>query len=714
MKNIFNFKLFKEALKQIRIQFFLCLGVLLGIAGITVFVLIAESIKSYQYTPTIDYISAADAYGHLHIIYAIAIPVFTIKLFKFLTKRNASDFYHAIPQKRICLFVTYSLAILAASVVLLIIATAVPTIAFLFAHKYIKVIFLPILTYMLNIFVCTLLTLSIMLLACAMTGTTFTSFVFTLVLLIGPRFVIALISECITSNFDILLPMNADFGIFSNSINLVWNQIYWLLAYEEDSIFAIGIPTLYTFVLAAIYYVLAILMFNRRRSEQAENSLNNPFAHHAIRTCIGFVSSIFIALSLYNYEMDEIDTYVIMELLIYIFVTICAMTIYEMLTTKKAKNLLNVLKSIPIVAILCILVVVALKVSENNILNYEPNASKISYVKIKNGGSEYGYYNDFNHYDEDYYYDYVTSKIKYNDEKIIDFVTEQYNEELERFKEAYQSDNYQFYRLYEYYHSKGELYQVTIEFNQFLNKAERIIHLTESEYQELCELMHSNEEYKEIRYSLPKNYYVYENNCLFTSDELQEITDVLNDEIKDLPMNELETVLNNHNYDSNNAMSFYATTYVDSAEYRIDIYLNKSTPKTLETMFEILDKKATKQSDSLDKVCDIYSNLNDYTTDDIYCHLNFMVYNIKSGELEYTHRFYPYYTGIDFEEQMKDEINGIITLIKERTDYEDSSHIVFIDGNYTINNSYNRLSTYFFTDAMSIASLFEKVYNTYE
>jgi len=711
MKNIFNFKLFKEALKQIRIQFFLCLGVLLGIAGIAAFAIISDAMALYQFNETIEYISILETYVHLHIIYALVVPIFVMKLFKFLTKRNASDFYHAIPQKRICIFVTYSIAVIVASTVLLVAATIVPTIAFLCASKYIKISLIPLLTYVLNIFVCSLLTLAVMLLSSAMTGTSFTNVIFAIVILVGPRFIITLITESIASTFYGILPNNADFGIFSSKINLVWNQVHYMIEYEKNVIYQIGIPTLYTTILAVIYYLLAIKMFNKRRSEQAENSLNNPFAQHTIRICIGFVFSIFIALTLFDAKQYEIDNYVIFELLTYAFVAICGMTIFEMLSTKKAKNLLNVVKTIPVVAILCLLVVVILNIAENRILGYTPDASKVSYIRYSNGGRGF---NSYDFYEDRDYYQYITSKIKFDDNELIEFVTEKYNAELENFNKLYNSSEYEHYSYYEYSQMLRKDYSITVEFKEGLTKTTRVIHLNQDEYNEFCELAYSNKTYLDARSSLPEDFSIQGNQSFLTNDEIYEVIEVFENEIKDLSLNELETVLTYNYYESDSIVTFSAQTYVDSAAYIFNIYINPTVPKTMNKYLEILNNNRNEQKDNLDTICNILSNINDYTSNGSYFDLNIRVYDIATSTQEYYYNFSAINENLDYETYRKDDIEGIKTLINECSDYSNAKYIIKFYIDYSIGDKYDDVSTYIFTDETElIDDLFEKINNTY-
>ena len=116
MKNLFNKKLFAEALRQIRIPFALFTGIMLGFSIIMTISNLFNGSEEYKLYHNSVYIFTSDALLYLPIAFALVMPVFIFKLFKFLTKRNASDFYHAIPCKCTCIMFTYATAALTAAI----------------------------------------------------------------------------------------------------------------------------------------------------------------------------------------------------------------------------------------------------------------------------------------------------------------------------------------------------------------------------------------------------------------------------------------------------------------------------------------------------------------------------------------------------------------------------------------------------------------------
>ena len=103
MKYVFNFKLYLEGLKKIRL-----VGIIAGII-----VLIGNALP-----PVTNLLERTQGDGSATILTAsnFAIPTlfllfltpfFFLSMYSFLNKRNESDFYHAIPYKRSCVLLTF-------------------------------------------------------------------------------------------------------------------------------------------------------------------------------------------------------------------------------------------------------------------------------------------------------------------------------------------------------------------------------------------------------------------------------------------------------------------------------------------------------------------------------------------------------------------------------------------------------------------------------
>ena len=74
------------------------------------------------------------------LVVLLAAPLMTLMLFHFLDNRAASDLYHALPHKRITLYLSYAGAVLLWVVLLLVLGTLASVITCGFTHKYITLL----------------------------------------------------------------------------------------------------------------------------------------------------------------------------------------------------------------------------------------------------------------------------------------------------------------------------------------------------------------------------------------------------------------------------------------------------------------------------------------------------------------------------------------------------------------------------------------------
>ena len=114
MKNVFSLKLYKEGLQRIKVVGIAAAISVIFLNAVVPFIEILNSrpydgqdiigrsvtsVEPYEFMP----------FGLLMLAFA---AVFAFSMFSFLNERNRSDFFHAIPKKRECVYVSFVLAIL--------------------------------------------------------------------------------------------------------------------------------------------------------------------------------------------------------------------------------------------------------------------------------------------------------------------------------------------------------------------------------------------------------------------------------------------------------------------------------------------------------------------------------------------------------------------------------------------------------------------------
>ena len=104
MKNIFSVKLYLQGLRKVR-----TLGVAMAIVMIALNAWIPlMSISEYTYlidetTIVIEPVEMG-MFAPFSLLFLIFAPLLVYNMFSYLNERRASDFFHALPQKRICVY----------------------------------------------------------------------------------------------------------------------------------------------------------------------------------------------------------------------------------------------------------------------------------------------------------------------------------------------------------------------------------------------------------------------------------------------------------------------------------------------------------------------------------------------------------------------------------------------------------------------------------
>lgn len=399
-KQVFNFRLFLDGLKQLR-----TIGVLFTLA----FSLIAVCI------PVLSYISSLDRANHtitsvnfleMHpliiLSFCVVAPLLTLFLFSFLNKRESSDFYHALPATRTCLFLSMTVSV----ITWLFISMALPTILSVICHLIFPQLFavnlLSVFATFFNCFTGSLLVIASISIAMSVTGTVFSNILLSLLLIFLPRLLITLIVSCVSNMFPLVnsLPF---IPILDAGYNV---PAGFVLTFFTDSSATTNVLTqwesgLYTFIVAMVYFVLALFLFKKRNSESAGQSAPNHKLQALYRFLVGFAIScipsflLFSTLTDVHYGTSAED---IAMLLIFYLVAVLAMFVFEYLCTRQFKGLLRRgLFTVLWMVIGNVVFIGSIFGLYTAVSSYSPHAEDIQSVKIvqlntDNGGSTPEYF----------------------------------------------------------------------------------------------------------------------------------------------------------------------------------------------------------------------------------------------------------------------------------------------------------------------------------
>lgn len=396
MKNkFFDKNLFVEGLLQLK-----TIGVVTTILSV---VIACITPLIYLSDKGITGISIYSANPFIYLIAYLIAPIMAFILFSFLFKRNKSDFYHSIPQKRNAIYFSFALSIAVWVVFeLLISMTTALGGAFLVKAYYIKSL-ADVLPLLLNLISTAFLLISAVLLGASVTGRLFTSLSVTAMVLVYPRFCCTCYCAAMIGTVSKIDGTHFIPTYLSNYNSLFFN-------YTDIYSFV------YTFILALIILIIGAVFFKKRKSQTAERSSSSPRSQTVIRVlismcfCVPAVCIIFYDIFGYlNFDYYE-DNYYQLIIILYIFAFILYF-LYEILSTKSTKNILKAVKDIGYVVVANILVFAVLAGSAFVINSYSPSAEKVESIEILGiYDYEHDEYNFGNMLFEGAYYSYIENE----------------------------------------------------------------------------------------------------------------------------------------------------------------------------------------------------------------------------------------------------------------------------------------------------------------
>lgn len=431
--SLFSFSLMREGFRQCQMigifaLVLVVLGAVLTPAGYAINAagdpyFIRQVLKVYAVNPVL-------------FLAAPAAPLMTLVLFHFLNSRAASDLYHALPHKRITLYLSYAASILAWVLLLLVVGTVSSLIACAAVHKYITVLYSTFFSYFGVIFMLSLLLMCGTLLAMSISGTVFTNILLALILLFLPRACLLFLRSFLTNDLPFYVPMNSG-GFFSDTSNILFSFIAALAGYAGSDVFSPSWQAyVYTALLSVLYFAVGGWMFCIRRSEAAGQPAPNRIIQHIYRIVVTMTYCIFVTGALFGVLRDGMDGETIFMFVVLYLGAVLIYCLYELLTTKKWRNLLSALPLLGVVAVLNVGILLGMHMVSNKIVNNRPSVQEIESISIQNyEGNEI---NDgqSTEMDYDYYVDQISKNIEIQDPSALALVSYYLNENIQTWEEG--------------------------------------------------------------------------------------------------------------------------------------------------------------------------------------------------------------------------------------------------------------------------------------
>ena len=381
----FNFRLFLEALKRLRV-----IGLGTAILSLTVSVLVPVTTWLERNSREVKEIYEMDT-EMLCVpagIVALLAPLFFFVLFSFLQKRKESDFFHAIPYTRTCVYVSFITAALAfiwtiqlaCGVVAGVLWGMIPLVSADIGGMIAYVAISMLAAAMLSAF---------MMLALTVSGTSGSCFILFFLFAGLVRVVCAITLGCMDTIYFIDSNEMWDVSFLAPQWFLPVNILYYWIAGQEATTMLYSLANiLYSLIVTVGLFALAGLLYNRRKSEMAGSPAPGVKTQALFRILFASLAVLLIPLLVFTEGVDAAILLVLVVLVLLVYF------LYELVTTKRPKNLLRILPGLGIVAGVCVAFFLGFEAYRTVLIHEKITPNEIKWVSMESNGFTGGTYQD--------------------------------------------------------------------------------------------------------------------------------------------------------------------------------------------------------------------------------------------------------------------------------------------------------------------------------
>lgn len=326
--------------------------------------------------PTMRAVDSFNEFAPVALALVAFAPLLAFLMFSYLNDRGKSDFYHSIPQTRLCTYISFSASIAAWLSAVLLATTAINLILWSTAVYHTMVIG-EVLAVMACVLLGSLLTMTIATVAMMLTGTTVSNlFVAVLILLVAP----IVYWEYFEAMYDIVPVFNVDHSwtrllVIENYYPFaLFSGILSGSSHYQNILFDGGIIA-YTLLLTVGLWIAGAALYHIRRSEMANQSAPNRLLQHIYRCAVT------LPLLLWPI-MDALQNGLSTEHLWVMFLALILYILYELTTVKKIKPMLRSLPVFGILIAVCFAIYGSLYLVHAGVQADVPNRSSVKTVAV--------------------------------------------------------------------------------------------------------------------------------------------------------------------------------------------------------------------------------------------------------------------------------------------------------------------------------------------
>ena len=583
-KRFFSPSLYREFLRQLLLPGLIFTVIMNVEAALILISSVTVRLLSYG---DADYGASVSAFAFLEIhpiaawsIFLVA-PVLIFCAYKWVNSRKSSDFYHSLCETRECVFLSAFAAALSWFLIVLISSSAVAVIGTLLFPAFFVLNMASVFYNLIAVISASLFIMAAVSVAISVTGTYFNNIIVSFIAAFFPQTVFFAIRVGAISNS----PIMTHYGIFGQSYNIPFALIESFFNVEGIDHVMGSLPhAIYTLAMAIIYLVIATALFKIRKSEFAGNSAVGKKVQGLFRILVGTTASLIpltilfneIINMLYGYGLDT-DTDIAIVILYVLMVV--AVGVYELIATKKFRNLINAAISlIPIAIINLALLGTMFGVYYVGIL-FKPDADDIKSVQIIQAGD---YYEDLPEY-----FASVSSDINVTSVEAKEIVSAALKSNIAN------QYNYEYSETYESF---------TVVINTWSGKRYRNIKFTEKQYQALIDELESNNQYRQLYSSLPEvndgaiSIWFFGNN---ENIDAAKLYNLMRDDISKMKFADSYRYLNSIDYKFGTVAGLSVTVPHGTKNYTMEIPVTEELPSAFNYIMEANYKRTLPLIDTI-------------------------------------------------------------------------------------------------------------------
>lgn len=415
-KSLFSKGVFKEMFCQMKMVGILA-SVLYALAGILYPV--GLIVERYEYKTMEGYVPVEEIFPaeYFYVIYGLVFvfaPLLIDIAFSFLEKRNACDYYHALPVKRSTLYISSLAAVFAWVGIIYTVATGF-TFAIAGIDSYMMLDMLAIGKILLKSFVGCIFVMGICCLGVSLTGTKISTALVIILILVGPRSILGIIQTIIEEQIPFAVVGYGN-SLTNHGYNIVFNIIF---GSEYTTGLPYVAPLIYSSIIGIIYMIFGGLIFVKRKSESAGQSTVHPAIQVVCRIVPAFLCALMaIWLFIENTIGGEDDPMTYFGVVVLLIISLIIYFVYDLITNRKFKSFVKSIKQLPIFLGLVVVASIALMIYINNEKEWRPDTDEIESLEF---------------YKVDYLYSFLgVEKIKVEDEEIYKVIEEAYARQVDK------------------------------------------------------------------------------------------------------------------------------------------------------------------------------------------------------------------------------------------------------------------------------------------